>query len=246
MSKERVAIFVDWANVYPQIHSALSNIPGQTFDCNNIDHLTYLFCSFLVTNDEKLFRIYLYNAEALSPESVKSYVYNTAPQIFPAFKQWWQSPIASQSSLTPENRQRSTHSMSQKFHKAVMKHNLYALRLGQQRCRVDSQTGKVSFVQKQVDMLLGIDIAHVALRQQVEKVMVFSADTDVAPALKLARVNGIQTIASYIDRNFHPDIRIQKHCDFIRTLDIAGICQQGITDAWDFKKIYRWESDFGN
>lgn len=46
--------------------------------------------------------------------------------------------------------------------------------------------------QKQVDMLMGLDIARIALKKNADRILVFSKDTDLIPALKLARSEGLR------------------------------------------------------
>ena len=48
------------------------------------------------------------------------------------------------------------------------------------------------FRQKGVDMRIGIDVASLSLRRLVERIILFSADTDMIPAMKLARREGVQ------------------------------------------------------
>ncbi len=50
----------------------------------------------------------------------------------------------------------------------------------------------MSFEQKGVDMRIGIDVATLAIRKQVERIILFSGDCDMIPALKLARRQGVQ------------------------------------------------------
>ena len=52
----------------------------------------------------------------------------------------------------------------------------------------------LSLEQKGVDMRLGIDVATLALKEQVERIIIFSGDTDMIPALKLARREGVQVV----------------------------------------------------
>lgn len=52
----------------------------------------------------------------------------------------------------------------------------------------------LSLEQKGVDMRLGIDVASLALKGQVERIIVLSGDTDMIPAIKLARREGVQVI----------------------------------------------------
>lgn len=45
--------------------------------------------------------------------------------------------------------------------------------------------------QKGVDMKIGLDIATMASKKQVEKIILITADSDFIPAIKLARKEGI-------------------------------------------------------
>jgi uncharacterized LabA/DUF88 family protein len=49
-----------------------------------------------------------------------------------------------------------------------------------------------NFQQKGVDMRIGIDVATLALKRLVERIILFSGDTDMIPAMKLARREGVQ------------------------------------------------------
>ncbi|MBQ3402612.1 MAG: hypothetical protein IJG65_04475 [Synergistaceae bacterium] len=250
MNKDRVAVFVDWANarilIEKEIKNASATLQNLHFSYNDIDKLTYLFASFIVPEEERLFRIYLYDAEAMSSSELYNYAEKAVgTELFSRLKSEWEKATGNSYPSSRSERQDMIHTRAQEFHRKIMRHNLYALRLGEQRCRIDNAAkGEVSFFQKQVDMLLGIDIAHVSLLKQVEKVMVFSTDTDIAPALNIARLNGIQTIVSHLNKSFHPDMRIQKHCDFVRSLDFIDIYNDGESNGWDFRKISRTEQEF--
>jgi len=51
-----------------------------------------------------------------------------------------------------------------------------------------------SLEQKGVDMRIGIDVANLALQRHVDRIILLSGDTDMIPAMKLARRAGIQVI----------------------------------------------------
>ena len=249
MNKYKTALFVDWANARMLIEKEIKrlNAAGQNFYFNynkDIDRLTYLFLSFVATDEEKLFRIYIYDAEAMSSSEVYNYVGKNNSTVLNKLKVEWEKNISNSYPHTLAERQDKICKNSKDFHKKIMQHNFYALRLGEQRCRIDDASQEVSFFQKQVDMLLGIDIAHVSLLRQVDRIMVFSTDTDIAPALNTARVNGIQTIVAHLNRDFHPDTRIQKHCDFVRALNFEDIYDDGEKNNWDFRKISRTALEF--
>ncbi len=96
--------------------------------------------------------------------------------------------------------------------------NHTALRLGKLVKR-----GNVE-VQKQVDMLLGIDMLEISLKHFVEKVVLIGYDSDMSPALKLARTNGIQTeIILFEDLEQKIESSLTKHCDFIKKVKVGDI-----------------------
>jgi uncharacterized LabA/DUF88 family protein len=53
---------------------------------------------------------------------------------------------------------------------------------------------KIDTVQKGVDMRLGLDVASLAFKRQVDQIVIVSADADFVPAAKLARREGIDVI----------------------------------------------------
>jgi len=63
----------------------------------------------------------------------------------------------------------------------------------------------------------------VAYNHLVERVMVFSYDSDIVPALKTARINGLQVIISWCPDIMHLDEEIKHHADFIRKKKFAEI-----------------------
>lgn len=69
--------------------------------------------------------------------------------------------------------------------------------------------------QKQVDMKLGLDIAALALKQLVDKIVLVSGDSDFVPAAKFARREGIDFV---LDPMWHPITPgLSEHVDGIRT-----------------------------
>lgn len=56
-----------------------------------------------------------------------------------------------------------------------------------------------NFEQKGVDMRIGIDVATLSLKKIVERIILFSGDTDMIPALKLARREGLQVFVVKLD-----------------------------------------------
>jgi uncharacterized LabA/DUF88 family protein len=56
-----------------------------------------------------------------------------------------------------------------------------------------------NFEQKGVDMRIGIDVATLSLKKIVNRIILFSADTDMIPALKLGRSEGLQVFVVKLD-----------------------------------------------
>lgn len=60
--------------------------------------------------------------------------------------------------------------------------------------------------QKGVDMRIGIDIASLAYKRQVDKIVLVAGDADFVPAAKLARREGIEFILDPMWRNVSPEL----------------------------------------
>ena len=73
--------------------------------------------------------------------------------------------------------------------------------------------------QKGVDMRLGLDIASLAFKQQVNQIVLISGDADFVPAAKLARREGIDFILDPMWSTIRPDLH--EHVDGLRT-----VCQK--------------------
>jgi len=69
--------------------------------------------------------------------------------------------------------------------------------------------------QKSVDMKIGIDIAMIATKRLADTLLIITGDSDIVPALKLARQEGMQV---GLDPLRHPiDAELSEHVDFIRS-----------------------------
>lgn len=70
--------------------------------------------------------------------------------------------------------------------------------------------------QKGVDMRLGLDIASLAFKQQVNQIVLISGDADFVAAAKLARREGIDFILDPMWSTIRPDL--YEHIDGLRTV----------------------------
>ena len=81
---------------------------------------------------------------------------------------------------------------------------------------------KPNFLQKGVDMRIGLDIAAFAANRAIERVVLVSGDTDCIPALKYARKAGLQTVlVQPVPSHLAPELL--GHADFKRTLTLASL-----------------------
>lgn len=71
--------------------------------------------------------------------------------------------------------------------------------------------------QKGVDMKIGLDIASLAYKHQVEQIILISGDSDFVSAAKLARREGIDFILDPLGAPIKPDLF--EHIDGLRTCD---------------------------
>lgn len=69
--------------------------------------------------------------------------------------------------------------------------------------------------QKGVDMKIGLDIASLAYKRIVDKIILVAGDSDFVPAAKLARREGIEFILDPMHANVKPDL--QEHVDGLNT-----------------------------
>lgn len=71
--------------------------------------------------------------------------------------------------------------------------------------------------QKGVDMKIGLDIASIAYKKQVDQIVLLSGDSDFVPAAKLARREGIDFVLDPLGAPIKPDLF--EHIDGLRTCD---------------------------
>lgn len=69
--------------------------------------------------------------------------------------------------------------------------------------------------QKGVDMRIGVDIASLAYKKQVQQIVLVAGDADFVPAAKLARREGIDFILDPMWKTIHPSLN--EHVDGIRS-----------------------------
>lgn len=76
---------------------------------------------------------------------------------------------------------------------------------------------KPDFEQKGVDMRIGLDIANFAAGRHVDRIILVSGDTDCLPAMKHARINGLQIALVSIGK-WRPAPELLWHSDYERKI----------------------------
>ncbi|MBC6427882.1 MAG: NYN domain-containing protein [Cellvibrionales bacterium] len=69
--------------------------------------------------------------------------------------------------------------------------------------------------QKSVSMMIGLDTAWLAFKEQVEQILLISGDSDFVPAAKLARREGINFILDPMGNPIKPDL--EEHVDGLQS-----------------------------
>lgn len=88
-----------------------------------------------------------------------------------------------------------------------------------------------AIIQKQVDMLLGLDIAEVSIKRFINKAVLIGYDSDMSPVLKLARCNGIQTEIILFEDIKTPYNNLFKHCDIVKKVKVRDLYEKLKIDA---------------
>ena len=75
----------------------------------------------------------------------------------------------------------------------------------------------MSLMQKGVDMRIGLDIASLAYKKEVNQIVLISGDSDFVPAAKLARREGVDFILDPLGASVKDNLFI--HIDGLNTKD---------------------------
>ncbi len=195
---KKVAVFVDWENIRIGIFEKAARHPSTQVNYNDENNIIKFICAFLDPKDEEIYRIFFYLTDPYG-DKIKGVDYSKTQTYINA------------TSLIDRL--------------GICDH--IAIRKGTLVVRGFDSKKKPIFQQKKVDMLLGLDVAHVSYGKLVDRVLILSCDTDIIPALKVARINGLQVIHGScpdIGKPVHRDLK--RHADIIREILFAHIFQK--------------------
>ncbi|MCB2193333.1 MAG: NYN domain-containing protein [Deltaproteobacteria bacterium] len=75
--------------------------------------------------------------------------------------------------------------------------------------------------QKGVDIKIGLDIAWLSTKKVVDRIILFTGDTDFIPAMKFARREGTQVVIASFSNNIKSELK--EHADGVRVVDISDL-----------------------
>ena len=207
---KRIAVLVDWENFRKTLDRASRRfgISKEVFSYNDVDKLISLISKF-VDEGEEIYRVFFYVSE-------------------PVKKARWKSDTFS---IDQNQRYKRLYDVATTFLKTLRTKDLISIRRGKLEFRGYKANGKPLFTQKQVDMLIGIDIAHLSYLKLVDRVIVCSLDKDLVPALKLARINGLQVIIPAYMNLSQPSVELKEHADFVRPVDLRDLIMEFVPKA---------------
>lgn len=213
--KVKIAVFVDWENLRKDIENIqrIHKEFKEKFDYNNAKQVANLIKSF-IEEDEKLYRIFFYTARPLDL-TVRHRNNNL---------EWLDKYI--QNNKEQSEKMNKIANNIQKFIKDISFEEYFALRLGELQLQGKDDKDRLIISQKQVDMLLGLDISHISYNKLVDSILVFCKDSDILPALKCARINGLNVYMAHIENGFKITEKLKVHSDKIRIRDIESILKK--------------------
>lgn len=206
---KKLAIFIDWENLRLDIQNIQRRNKNIQFNYNDASSVMQLIHSF-ICDDEEIYRIFFYTAQPLDLEAesqnpknkwLKDYIKNHTTE------------YAKMSQILPKIK---------KLLENISFCEYVALRLGELKLRGLDSNNKLIINQKQVDMLLGLDISHIAYNKLTDRILVFSKDNDIIPALKCARTNGLNVFIAHITGGFKIANKLKLHSDGIRERELLN------------------------
>ena len=108
-------------------------------------------------------------------------------------------------------------SKTQRFHSSIKKLDKFEIKLG----RLQQINDK--FVQKGVDMRLGIDLVQMSMNKDIEKAIIITADSDFEYAVEKAQESGAKVSLAYF-----PSSQINSR--FLQTVDERIILDDALLD----------------
>lgn len=88
-------------------------------------------------------------------------------------------------------------SSAQKFHNYLKRIPNFEVRLGRLAYRGQDSNNRPILEQKQVDIMLAIDILRLSYRSAISQAIVLTGDSDFIPAVNIAKDEGVQAVLAH-------------------------------------------------
>jgi uncharacterized LabA/DUF88 family protein len=128
----------------------------------------------------------------------------------------------------PSQEDRERYGKYRHFADALERLPKFQIREGRLEARGVGDAGKLVFVQKRLDLLLGLDFASLSAKQAVTHIALVAGDSDLIPAVQIAKQEGVPDQRS---RSFHsmlpsPTITHAPLCGSLRPerAGVSGFC----------------------
>ena len=108
-------------------------------------------------------------------------------------------------SSTPTDDEKTRFSRAQSFFRAIDRMPRYEVRLGRLAFRGLDEKKKPIFQQKRVDIMLGVDLALLAGKNQITHAAILAGDSDFIPAIIAAKSEGV-LVRMYHGKSYHKDL----------------------------------------
>ena len=208
--KKKVAVFIDWDNYRQELEVVTKKTSVTNFNYNKNKDLLSSIKYFINDSEEELYRIFIYTAPPLSQSDIEDELNRRkiSQEIKNNVKQKYNDNKAKYDFI---------YNRARKFIDTISLEEFVALRKGVLKISNVCEDGTISMNQKQVDMLIGLDIAQLSYENRVDKIILLSKDTDIKPAIKVARINGIHTVVACFEEypaGIPKELRV--HADTIR------------------------------
>ena len=131
----------------------------------------------------------------------------------------------------PSTQEKERFSKRQKFYSAIERLPRFQVRLGRLEYRGNKPDGSPIYVQKRVDMLIGIDMVQLSLKGQIQKTILIAGDSDFTPVVEMVKQNGVLTVLWHGPRRSKYDGNDTVHQDLWNVCDERRELTQNIIDS---------------
>lgn len=207
----KVAILIDGGFFVKRFNTLFNK--DRTMTGSQIAELMYGMAMSHVKDDDTLYRIFYYYCEPLSkkvhhPVTKRAIDFSKTPEylfrkeIFETLKR--KRKVALRLGTLKDNNNWNIHSGRVK--------ELLSGKLQISELKEDDVYLEIR--QKGIDMKIGVDIASLALKKFVDRIVLFAGDSDFVPAAKMARCEGVDFILDPMQANVEP--QLFEHIDGLR------------------------------